>query len=106
MRPPPETRVSRHHAGPMGRLTLIALLVALALAGCGEDKNAVPIVVSAPVSTEPWIASSIEKGAKLAVEEINDQGGLAVGLKGKKHPLELIVLDNASSPAKALANAR
>ena len=64
------------------------------------------IVVSAPVSTEPWIASSIEKGARLAVDEINDQGGLAVGLDGEKHPLKLVVLDNASSPAKALANAR
>ena len=87
-------------------MTLITRLVALALAGCGEAKNTVQIVVSAPVSTEPWIASSIEKGARLAVEEINDEGGLAVGLDGEKHPLKLVVLDNASSPAKALANAR
>src|SRR5215211_3275993 len=90
----------------MGRKTLSTLLVALALAGCGEDKSTVQIVVSAPVSTEPWIATSIEKGARLAVDEINGEGGLVVGLKGERRPLKLVVLDNASSPAKALANAR
>jgi ABC-type branched-subunit amino acid transport system substrate-binding protein len=88
-------------------MALVALIVALALTGCGRSaENAVPVVVSAPVSTEPWIASSIEKGARLAVEEINDEGGMVVGLKGERRPLELVVLDNASSPAQALANAR
>ncbi|MDA0183376.1 ABC transporter substrate-binding protein [Solirubrobacter phytolaccae] len=91
----------------MGRFSLVIPLLALALAsGCGQDGAAVPIVVSAPISTEPWIAASIEKGARLAVEEINDEGGLVVGLEGRRHPLELVVLDNASSPAQALANAR
>ncbi|MDA0161544.1 ABC transporter substrate-binding protein [Solirubrobacter ginsenosidimutans] len=63
-----------------------------------------PVVVSAPVSTEPWIAKSIERGARLAVDEINADGG--VGLKAGKKKLKLVVLDNGSSPATALANAR
>src|SRR3954470_3468530 len=75
-----------------------------ALAGCGGGDDAVPVVVSAPVSTEPWIATSIENGARLAVDEINRRGG--VRLKPGPKKLRLEVLDNASSPATALANAR
>ncbi len=53
-----------------------------------------PVVVSAPVSTEPWIARSIERGAQLAVDEINADGG--VQLEGRrKQQLKLVVLDNA-----------
>ena len=85
------------------------LLVVLALAGCGRagagaDGPTVPVVVSAPVSSEPWVARSIEGGARLAVEEINADGGF--DLEGGKRKAELVVLDHASSPATALANAR
>lgn len=83
---------------------VLAVVVLLALAGCGSDGDRVPVVISAPVSTEPWIASSIERGARVAVEEINDNGGVLIGDGAKE--LELIVLDNASSPATAQANAR
>src|SRR3954471_7813301 len=76
----------------------------VALAGCGGGGDEVPVVVSAPVSTEPWIATSIKNGAQLAVDEINRRGG--VRLKAGPKPLKLVVLDNASSPATALANAR
>src|SRR3954447_6902256 len=76
----------------------------VALAGCGGGGDEVPVVVSAPVSTEPWIATSIKNGAQLAVDEINRRGGIR--LKVGRKPLKLVVLDNASSPATALANAR
>jgi ABC-type branched-subunit amino acid transport system substrate-binding protein len=89
----------------MARSGLIVLILVVALSGCGGDGDSVPVVVSAPVSTEPWVARSIERGAQLAVDEINADGG--VQLTGKaKQPLQLVVLDNASSPATALANAR
>src|SRR3954463_8694744 len=78
--------------------------MAAALAGCGGGDDEVPVVVSAPVSTEPWIATSIKNGAQLAVDEINRRGGIR--LKTGPKPLKLVVLDNASSPATALANAR
>jgi ABC-type branched-subunit amino acid transport system substrate-binding protein len=81
------------------------LALALLLGACADSKDTVQIVVSAPVSTEPWIASSIEKGARLAVDEINAGGGLELQ-NGERRPLKLVVLDNASSPATALANAR
>src|SRR3954451_5822534 len=76
----------------------------VALAGCGGSGDEVPVVVSAPVSTEPWIATSIKNGAQLAVDEINRRGGTR--LKVGRKPLKLVVLDNASSPATALATAR
>jgi ABC-type branched-subunit amino acid transport system substrate-binding protein len=64
----------------------------------------VPIVVSAPVSTEPWIARSIEQGARLAVDDMNAKGGVLIGTEKKR--LRLVVRDNAGSPANALADAR
>jgi ABC-type branched-subunit amino acid transport system substrate-binding protein len=84
------------------RLALIAVVVALC--GCGSDGDRLQVVVSVPRSTEPWIAGSIERGARLAVDEINDNGGVLIGDGSKQ--LELVVLDNASSPATAQANAR
>lgn len=83
---------------------LVVLILLMGLSGCGGDGDTVPVVVSAPVSTEPWIAKSIERGARLAVDEINADGGVA--LKAGKKQLKLVVLDNGSSPATALANAR
>jgi branched-chain amino acid transport system substrate-binding protein len=86
------------------RLAFSALVLVLALAGCGGGGDTVPVVVSAPVSSQPWIASSIKKGAQLAVDDINARGGVRVG--NAKKQLSLVVLDNGGSPANALANAR
>jgi ABC-type branched-subunit amino acid transport system substrate-binding protein len=88
----------------MMRTGLAVLILLIGLSGCGGDGDTVPVVVSAPVSTEPWIARSIQRGARLAVDEINADGGVA--LKTGKKRLKLVVLDNGSSPATALANAR
>jgi ABC-type branched-subunit amino acid transport system substrate-binding protein len=89
----------------MRRHALLLLVLGLLVCACGDDKDTVQIVVSAPVSTEPWIASSIEKGAKLAVDEINGRGGLELQ-NGVREKVKLVVLDNASSPGTALDNAR
>jgi ABC-type branched-subunit amino acid transport system substrate-binding protein len=60
------------------------------------------IVVSAPLTTQPWVGQFVERGARLAVEEINADGGI-----GDVHrKLRLVVVDDASSPRTALANAR
>jgi ABC-type branched-subunit amino acid transport system substrate-binding protein len=88
----------------MIRAGLVVLILLMGVSGCGGDGDTVPVVVSAPVSTEPWIAKSIQRGAQLAVDEINADGGVA--LKAGKKKLKLVVLDNGSSPATALANAR
>lgn len=92
----------------MVRFSVIAVAAfALLIAACGRRTaggEGVPVVVSAPVSTEPWIARSIERGARLAVEEINEDGGVRVD--GQDRRLELVVLDHGGSPANALAHAR
>ncbi len=83
---------------------LALALLALTLAGCGSGGDTIPVVVSAPVSSQPWIAKSIERGARLAVDDVNARGGVRIGAGKKK--LSLLVLDNGGSPANALANAR
>ena len=88
----------------MIRRSVLLVAVVLLLAGCGAGGDTVPVVVSAPVSSQPWIAGSIKKGAQLAVDDLNARGGVRVGNAKKK--LSLIVLDNGGSPANALANAR
>ena len=81
-------------------------LLACRSARCGDDANAVPIVVSAPVSTEPWIASlDRERAPGSRSTRSTPTAGLDLE-GGKRRPLKLVVLDNASSPATALANAR
>jgi ABC-type branched-subunit amino acid transport system substrate-binding protein len=91
------------------RLGVIGGLVALCLAGCGGaggtgGGGGLAVVVSAPVSSQPWIARSITQGAKLAVDDVNARGGVVVGRKHEK--LRLEVRDNGGSPANALADAR
>jgi ABC-type branched-subunit amino acid transport system substrate-binding protein len=91
------------------RLGVIAGLVALCLTACGGAAGTgggggLAVVVSAPVSSQPWIARSITQGAQLAVDDVNARGGVVVGRKHEK--LRLEVLDNAGSPANALADAR
>jgi ABC-type branched-subunit amino acid transport system substrate-binding protein len=81
-----------------------ALLVALALLApaCKSSSTPkagaeIPIVVSAPISSSPWVAQSVVNGARLAVKQLNALPG--------KH-FRLIELDHGNSVPRALANAR
>jgi ABC-type branched-subunit amino acid transport system substrate-binding protein len=87
-----------------GVIVIAALALLVACGGRTASGDGVPVIISAPVSTEPWIARSLERGARLAVEDVNERGGVRVG--GEERPLELVVLDHAGSPANALAHAR
>lgn len=90
----------------MIRRPLVALLVlaAAACSGSGSSgsttKGEVLVVVSAPLTAQPWIGRFAERGAQLAAEELNANGGAA----GRKVVVE--VLDNGGSPQRAVANAR
>ena len=84
-----------------------ALLVALALlaSGCnagsrGGTDGEIRIVVSAPLTAQPWVGRFAERGALLAADQLNADGGA----DGKKVVVE--VLDNGGSPQRAVANAR
>lgn len=95
----------------MRRLLAAAATTALlALAGCSGGSggaprgDALPVYVSAPVSSEPWVGRFVTRGVELAVAEVNRAGGVEVG--GRKRPLATTVLDNGGSAQTAVANAR
>lgn len=77
-------------------LPCLILVMGLGLAGCGSDEQTqstkpAPIVIGAPLSTQYLYGWDAQRGMQLAVEEINDAGGVAVD--GVKRPLKLEVLD-------------
>jgi ABC-type branched-subunit amino acid transport system substrate-binding protein len=82
--------------------TLVLTLLATACnAGSGDTpKGEVLVVVSAPLTAQPWIGRFAERGAELAADQLNADGGAA----GKK--VVISVLDNGGSPQRAVANAR
>ena len=78
-----------------------ALITMSVLVGTGSDKKADTIkigVVAELTGNNATYGTSITNGIKLAVQQLNDTGGLL----GKK--IELVVADNKSEPAEA-ANA-
>jgi ABC-type branched-subunit amino acid transport system substrate-binding protein len=85
-------------------LTVPALLGAGCAGGGGSAADDVLVLVSAPLTRAPWVAESIENGARLAADRINDAGGIDVG--GTRRRIRLDVKDNALSPQTALAHAR
>lgn len=88
--------------------SLIALSLATsALAACSSSTprgDDVTFVVSAPVSTSPWIATSERNGAELAAAQLNASGGISFG--GHAHHVRVEVRDNGGSPQQVVADAR
>jgi ABC-type branched-subunit amino acid transport system substrate-binding protein len=87
------------------RLVAAALAVGvLLLPACSRGGAAggdeVLFVVSAPLTESPWIGGFVQRGAELAVAELNEAGGIG----GRRARVE--VLDNAGSPQRAADNAR
>ena len=92
----------------MRRLAVLAAAVLL-LPACRSGPSSAPehgltVMVSAPISTSPWIAESITQGADLAIQQINAAGGIQVGKQ--KWYLRAITLDNRGSVERALSDAR
>ncbi|MDQ1684770.1 MAG: branched-chain amino acid transport system substrate-binding protein [Frankiaceae bacterium] len=88
-------------------ITAAVLAVAAVGTGCsdnGPSGGDVEFVVSAPVSTSPWIARFERNGAELAAAQLNDHGGIKYS--GKTHHVVVTVLDNAGSPQQVAAHAR
>jgi len=68
--------------------SLLVLLGAFLQPGTAAEK---PIIIGAPLSTAFLYGWDAERGIKLAVEEINAAGGVAVG--GKKRPFAVELID-------------
>jgi ABC-type branched-subunit amino acid transport system substrate-binding protein len=86
---------------------VVALLAAAGLlAGCGggtHTTKSLLVVVNAPFSKTPYLGRTIENGVRLASSEAN-AAGVHVGRQA--YQLRVEVLDNALSPARAVANVR
>jgi len=82
----------------------LAVALVLLLTACSQGATAPEgealVVVSAPLSAQPWVGRFVERGARLAAEQLNSKDGMA----GRKVRLE--VLDNGGSPQQAVAHAR
>jgi ABC-type branched-subunit amino acid transport system substrate-binding protein len=86
----------------------LAVVTAAVAVGCGGSSGrsaagaAYPIVVTAPLTSAPWVGRFVERGARLAVDEVNANGGV-----GSDHRrLRLVVLDDGGSPRAAADDAR
>ncbi|HVE64111.1 MAG TPA: ABC transporter substrate-binding protein [Mycobacteriales bacterium] len=90
------------------RIALAVLLASSSLSGCGRGSTSsddvVRVVVSAPLTRSPWVGEFLDRGARLATEEINAAGGIEVG--DVKLKIELDVRDHAGSAQTAQAHAR
>src|SRR6267142_2184113 len=85
----------------MRRVALLALL-GLFLAGCGGGKpetRSVVIAVDAPFSRDPYIASTIANGVRLAAAPLGVNSGDVADVR-------VVTYDNAGSPSRAVANIR
>lgn len=82
----------------MRRVAAVAALLLLAACSDGGEPagGEVTIVVSAPLSSSPWVAESVVRGTRLAVDELN--------AKGARY--RVVELDHANSVERAQANAR
>ncbi|GAC1445216.1 MAG: hypothetical protein NVSMB55_25040 [Mycobacteriales bacterium] len=85
--------------------TVAAILIACSAcasggAGTQATNGEAVVVVSAPLTAQPWIGRFAERGAQLAAQQLNAAGGAA----GRK--VRVVVLDNGGSPQRAVANAR
>lgn len=85
----------------IGRIVVALLLL---LTACSQDVKAPQgqalIVVSAPLSAQPWVGRFVERGARLAAEQLNSKGGML------GRTVRIDVLDNGGSPQQVVAHAR
>ncbi|HEV2890697.1 MAG TPA: ABC transporter substrate-binding protein [Frankiaceae bacterium] len=78
------------------RATAALLLLAACSNGGGGNAGEVTIVVSAPLSSSPWVAESVVRGTRLAVDELNAKGA----------HYRVVELDHGNNVERAQANAR
>lgn len=94
------------HASPASGI-LCSIGMVLALAGC-QSAPTVPTIhvgLIAELSGDlPAVGASCRTAAELAVREVNETGGLAVG--GQKYRIELAIEDNASKADQSAAAAQ
>jgi len=87
---------------------LIILLVILSLIICGcssDDSSKIKIGVIAELTGDiPAVGTSCKNAAEMAVQEINDAGGIQLG--EKKYQVKLIIEDNAGKAEQSASSAQ
>lgn len=86
---------------------LLLVLSALGALTVAQDAGPETIVIGATVPLTGRYAGGggqVERGYRLAVEDINAEGGVYVEEYDRQIPLELIVLDDESDPVKTVSN--
>lgn len=86
-------------------LAVVTLALSACAGGAPASATDLVIVVSAPFSDGAFVGRTIEQGARLAVEEVNEAGGIETP-GGTTYTLSVRVMDNERSPARALENVR
>src|SRR5512145_519235 len=88
-----------------GSLMCLAVFSMILLAGKAGMTQDIVVGFSGPLS---GVASDygldMYNGLDMAAREINDAGGVAV--KGKKHPIRIVRLDDGADPTRAINNAK
>lgn len=110
--------------------SLLSLLVVVAMiSACAPKATETPVATEAPAATEAatqvypeapefiqiggsvpltgkygTLGEQVSNGYTIAVDDINKDGGVYVAEYGKKIPLKLTVIDDASDPTKAQTN--
>ncbi len=85
-------------------VVIIGTLLA-ACAGGGGAANTIKVGVVAELTGDiPAVGASCKNAAEMAVQEVNDAGGLDVG--GKKYKVELFIEDNAGKADQSASSAQ
>ena len=91
---------------PMKNFHLLFAALTLAVAaGCGGGSSSAKIGLNIELTGEmPAVGASAKNAAEMFINDINKAGGLEVA--GKKHPLTLVIGDNAAKADQAAAVAQ
>lgn len=76
-------------------LVVVSLLAIPLMGACAPEEEVEPVVLGLPTSLGYWFGVGALEGATLAVEEINDAGG--VNVAGEMRPIELVSIDTRDS---------
>lgn len=86
-------------------LTLAAFAGGMVFTSCQPGKPSVKIGINAELTGEmPAVGASCKQAAELFADQLNAQGGIAVG--GKKIPLQLVVVDDSAKADQSASAAQ
>ena len=85
---------------------ILLIVLSSGIYGCGKtDSNTIRIGLIAELTGDvPAVGASCKNAAEMAVQEVNDAGGIQLG--EKKYKIELIIEDNAGKADQSASSAQ